>query len=353
MRYLRLRGLALSGLVTLAGCGSTPSSGVTSSSPAAPASPATAAPIGSQHPSQAAPLSVIIEPAAGMEPIYSLVSSARRWVDLTMYELADIRAEQLLVSDAARGVDVRVILNAGYTAAANDPAFAYLQGHGVHVTWAGSRYALTHQKTLVVDGSVGVIMTLNWTSRYYADTRDIAVIDRAPADLAAITTTFDADYGGTHVEPPPGADLVWSPTTSLPDLLALVNGASQELDIENEEMANAEITAAIAAAARRGVNVELCMTDSSSWATAFGDLAAAGVHVRLYAPDAALYIHAKVIVRDPGARDEEAFIGSQNFSTESLRYNRELGIVLDDTTLIDQLRTMIERDAAGAAPWSG
>ena len=141
-------------------------------------------------------------------------------------------------------------------------------------------FALTHQKTLVVDGSVGVIMTFNWTSRYYADTRDIAVIDRMPADLAAITTTFDADYGGTDVEPPPGADLVWSPSTSLPDLLALVNGASSELDIENEEMANAEITAAIAAAARRGVNVELCMTDVEELGCSASPIwSAAGVHV--------------------------------------------------------------------------
>ena len=288
-----------------------------------------------------------------MEPIYTLVSSARRWVDLTMYELEDTHAEQLLAADADRGVDVRVILNAAYTGSANDSAFAYLHGHGVHVTWAGPRYALTHQKTLVVDGLVAAIMTLNWTSRYYADTRDVAVIDRAPEDVSAIATTFDADYGGAQVDPPAGADLVWSPTTSLPDLLGLINGATHELDVENEEMANAEVTAAIPAAARRGVNVELCMTDSSSWATAFGELVAAGVHVRLYSPDAALYIHAKVIVRDPGARDEEAFVGSQNFSTESLRYNRELGIVLDGASLIDQLRTMIQRDAGGAAPWSG
>jgi cardiolipin synthase A/B len=321
---------------------------------AAPATPVTTAPLGSQHPSPAtAPLSAVIEPDARMQPIYTLVSSAQRWVDLIMYELEDTHAEQLLAADADRGVDVRVILNAAYTGSANDPAFAYLQAHGVHVTWAGSRYALTHQKTLVVDGLVAVIMTLNWTSRYYSDTRDVAIIDRAPADVAAITTTFDADYSGAQVEPPAGVDLVWSPTTSLPGLLGLINGAIHELDVENEEMANAEVTAAIAAAARRGVNVELCMTASSSWATAFGELVAAGVHVRLYAPDAALYIHAKVIVRDPGARDEEAFVGSQNFSTESLRYNRELGIVLDGTTLIDQLRTMIQRDAGGAAPWSG
>jgi phosphatidylserine/phosphatidylglycerophosphate/cardiolipin synthase-like enzyme len=75
--------------------------------------------------------------------------------------------------------------------------------------------------------------------------------------------------------------------------------------------------------------------------------------VRVYSPDAALYIHAKVLVRDPGASDQEAFAGSQNFSTESLRYNRELGIMLRSSVLIGQLEAMVHGDFDGAAPWTG
>jgi cardiolipin synthase A/B len=214
-------------------------------------------------------------------------------------------------------------------------------------------YSLTHQKTLLVDGAVGVIMSMNWTSRYYADTRDVAVIDRSPSDVSAMQATFSADFDGTRIGPPSAADLVWSPTTSLPDLLALIDGATRELLVENEEMANPDVTTALIGAARRGVTVEICMTNSSSWSSAFAELTAAGVHVRVYSPSAALYIHAKVLVRDPGASDQEAFAGSQNFSTASLRYNRELGIVLDSGTLVKQLQAMIQRDFTGAAPWTG
>ena len=117
-------------------------------------------------------------------------------------------------------------------------------------------------------------------------------------------------------------------TTSEPALLSLINGAEHDLFVENEEMSSREITDALAAAARRGVNVEICMTNSSSWSSEFATLVGAGVHLSVYAPDAPLYIHAKVLVRDPGAADQEAFVGSQNFSTESLLYNRELGICL-------------------------
>jgi cardiolipin synthase len=301
----------------------------------------------------AAGLSALIEPGAGMAPIYALLRSAHHSVELVMYELEDTQAEQLLAGDAARGVVVRVLLNSAYTGSVNDGAFAYLQRHGVHVRWASSLYALTHQKTLVVDGSVAVVMTLNWTSRYYSDTRDVALVDRIPSDIAAIEATFDADDNGSRITPGRGADLVWSPTTSLPDLLALIGGARHELLVENEEMSNSDITDALMTAARRGVAVEICMTNSSSWSSAFAELAGAGVHIRVYAPDAALYIHAKVIVRDPGSSDQAAFAGSQNFSTESLRYNRELGILVESGTAVGQLAAMIQRDDTGASPWNG
>jgi phosphatidylserine/phosphatidylglycerophosphate/cardiolipin synthase-like enzyme len=348
--------LTLVVLATLAGCGAAPTAVATTT-------PALATPSPSPSPARATPratavaaplpsLSLLIEPAAGMGAMYSLIASARHTVDLTMYELEDTRAEDALAADAERGVDVRVILNSSYTSSDNDAAFAYLQAHSVHVRWASSRYALTHQKTLVVDTTVSVVMTLNWTSRYYHDTRDVAVIDRSPADIAAIQATFNADYDGAAITPASGADLVWSPTTALDGLIGLIDGASRSLYVENEEMDSSDITDALVAAARRGVDVVVCMTNSSSWTSAFRELVDAGVHLRVYSPDAALYIHAKVLVRDPGASDQEAFAGSQNFSTESLLYNRELGVVIRSSALIGQLATMIEGDYDGAATWT-
>jgi cardiolipin synthase A/B len=314
---------------------------------------ATASPATAPASTSPAALTLLIEPGAGMGPIYALLNSALHRVDLVMYELEDTHAEQLLAAAAARGVAVRVLLNSAYTASANDAAFSYLERHGVHVQWASPLYALTHQKTLVVDASVAVIMTMNWTSRYYADTRDVGVIDRIPSDVAAIEAAFEADDAAARIAPSSGADLVWSPTSSTPDLLALINSARRDLFVENEEMGSSGIIGALITAARRGVNVKVCMTDSSRWSTAFEELVSAGVHIRVYSPAAALYIHAKLLVRDPGLGDQEAFAGSQNFSTESLRYNRELGILVTSGELVRQLGTLIQDDFNGASPWSG
>jgi hypothetical protein len=118
--------------------------------------------------------------------------------------------------------------------------------------------------------------------------------------------------------------------------------------IENEEMDDSDITNALEAAARRGVDVEVVMTYSSSWASAFDDLVAAGVRVRTYSSDARLYIHAKVIVAD----GTTAFLGSQNYSVASLDYNRELGVITTDPTLVGPVAQILASDFAGATPFA-
>jgi hypothetical protein len=85
------------------------------------------------------------------------------------------------------------------------------------------------------------------------------------------------------------------------------------------------------------------MTSDSEWDAAFSKLEASGVHVVLYADTAStLYIHAKVIEVD-GAR---AFVGSENFSTASLDYNRELGLVTTSPGVIGPLSLILLGDAS-------
>ena len=69
---------------------------------------------------------LLIEPGPGIGPIYKLITGARHSVDLTMYELADPAAEADLAADAARGVDVRVLLDQHLEKSANTGAYDYL-----------------------------------------------------------------------------------------------------------------------------------------------------------------------------------------------------------------------------------
>ena len=337
--------------VTMSPSGAQPaSSGPASSAPSSTAVTSSATPQPATAP--AAGLSVLTEPQAGIGPVYRLITGARSSVDLSMYELADPAAEADLAAAAARGVDVRVILDQHLERSRNTSAYDYLAAHGVHVRWgpAGTTY---HQKTLTVDDATSVIMTLNLVAADYPGTRDFAVTDTIRADVAAITATFDADFTGDPVTPPDGTDLVWSPTNAQASVLSVINGATRTLAVENEEMDDAAVTSALAAAARRGVDVTVTMTADPQWDEALDELARAGAHVRLYPDDSsALYIHAKAIVADAGRPGQQVLVGSQNFSAASLDYNRELGIRTASPAAVQAVSAALAADYAGAAPYA-
>jgi cardiolipin synthase len=303
----------------------------------------------SAHPAAArGTLTLITEPEAGIAPILNAIVDARHQVDLVMYEDSDPSIDTALAADEKRGVKVRVLLNGGYYGGGFSPdtaAYAYLKAHGVPVRETPSYFALTHQKTLVVDG-VAYIMTFNFTPEYYASSRDFGVRDTIPADDAAIETTFDADWNREKITAPTGHDLVWSPGSEGPQV-KLIDAAHGSLDIYNEEMDSTPIETALAAAARRGVNVRVTMTADSEWDGAFDELARAGVHIRLYAADAALYIHAKMILAPT-----RVFLGSENFSSTSLDANRELGLITTDPAIRASLKRTFNADYAGATPYT-
>jgi phosphatidylserine/phosphatidylglycerophosphate/cardiolipin synthase-like enzyme len=296
-------------------------------------------------------LRLITEPSAGIAPIDALFSGAKRSVDLVVYELADPHLEAILAADVARGVAVRVLLDRDYEESHNAAAYAYLEAHHVPVRWASDPgIELTHEKAAVIDSKTALVMTLNLVADDYATTRDFAVVDTNRADVGAIARVFIADWDGVPVGPVSGADLVWSPGAEAA-LVRVIDGAHHTLLVENEEMADPYITRPLEAAARRGVRVEVVMTASSSWDSAFDALKGADVTVRTYGESAALYIHAKAIVADAGTRNATAFVGSQNFSIASLVHNRELGLVTNAQPIVQNLASVIAADYVGARPW--
>jgi phosphatidylserine/phosphatidylglycerophosphate/cardiolipin synthase-like enzyme len=288
-------------------------------------------------------LSVFAEPQAGVTPVLKMIDSAHKSIDLTMYELTDTQVEAALAGAAKRGVDVRVLLNRKdpfESSSPNAAAYTYLNAHGVSARYSPAYLSLTHEKSLAIDGSEAAILTLNLDGDY-ASTRDFGVLDTQPADVSAIVATFDADWAAERTTPSTGTgDLVWSPGAAS-TVLKLINGASKSIDLENEEMDYRSATSALCAAAHRGVDVKVVMTYSSEWASAFHELEGCGAHIHVFHGQA-YYIHAKVLIADGDA----ALVGSQNLSTESLDYNRELGITLQTPAVVSEVTDWFESDYA-------
>jgi phosphatidylserine/phosphatidylglycerophosphate/cardiolipin synthase-like enzyme len=59
-----------------------------------------------------------------------------------------------------------------------------------------------------------------------------------------------------------------------------------------------------------------------------------------------IYIHAKVICADCSASGGTVFIGSENFSTSSLEYNRELGVLSASRAAVSAVEGAVDADYA-------
>lgn len=292
-----------------------------------------------------ATLRLSVEPTDQYHVLFSAVRSAHHSIDLEMYELQDVSFVKLLGQRRAAGVAVRVVLNSKYYGRdSNATAYALLRQEGVSVHWASSS-EIYHAKFLITDGSTLYVSTGNLTSEYYATSRDFVVTDRAQRDIAAAETAFSSDFTGGPRVTPSSSNLVFSPNAESA-VLSLINGARHSLWIENEEMSSSYVVAALRAAAQRGVAVHIIMTYSSSWTDALDSLMAAGASVRLFHGEEPLYIHAKVLCADCSATGGTVLVGSQNFSTSSLVYNRELGVETTQGSIVSALWRTLRSDYA-------
>jgi cardiolipin synthase A/B len=304
-------------------------------------------------------------PQAGFGGFYAQIEGAKRSIDMEMYELKDPVAEQDLARAASRGVSVRVLLDRDYSGAdVNATASAYLKAHGVQVRWAPAHY-IFHIKATSFDDRTTDISTANLTAEYYSSTRDAELIDTNPAQVSAIEQTFGNDWaaapGGTpRTQTVQAQGLVWSPNTQTGSaetaMVAQIAAARHSLEFESEELSDAPVYEALAAAARRGVSCRIVMTDSSEWDTAFKTVTKAGCLVHVF-PDteSALYIHEKLVLDDPGSAQQSLLLGSQNAGWDSLHENRELSVLIDaangGAAVIRGVNDSFQSDFSGSSGW--
>jgi cardiolipin synthase A/B len=293
--------------------------------------------------------SLVTEPDQGLTAIYGLIASAKKSIDMTMYELTDVTVMDAFAKAVKAGLTVRVILDqSGDEKKVNTPAYNYLQQNKCGVHWSNPAYAVTHQKTITVDAATSAIMTLNLTPVSYKTTRDFAVITNNAADVAAIETTFNADFTNAKITPPTGENLVWSPANASSALLGLINGATKSMLISQEEFGDQAIVAAVVAALKRGAQVTLVQENmNNQYNATLTTLKTAGAKIATYSSNTGRYIHAKTVLADYGTANAKLFVGSENFTTDSLADNRELGLIFPDANCMAGVSAAITADFNG------
>ncbi|HEX5142815.1 MAG TPA: phospholipase D-like domain-containing protein [Mycobacterium sp.] len=290
---------------------------------------------------------VIVEPDDGVAPVRAFIASARKSLLIKQFTFTEESLVQAVIDRHASGVDVRVMLNPARSAGdrANDDTFAQLSAAGVPVTWSNPNFYVTHEKSIVVDGEAALIATFNLMIKYFTLTRDYGVITRDPHHVAQIIEVFDADW--SHDDWPAGAytGLLWSNANSRYHMAQFIDSAERHLDIQHPKYVDVAILDRIAAASERGVKVRvLCggRHGISDWDVldtfaSLRTLRRIGVKVH---KQKNLRLHAKLLIADT----THALVGSMNIDRSAFDLRRELGVTLDDPSVIARLQGVFDGD---------
>ncbi|QBD78107.1 hypothetical protein EPA93_19740 [Ktedonosporobacter rubrisoli] len=290
---------------------------------------------------------LFVEPDAGEKVILDAINSAKRSIWVKVYLLTNRNVIEALKSAAKHGKDVRVLLEEHPYGGGNlspQESMSMLKSAGVQGKFTDPKFRFTHEKSMVIDGSVAYILTMNLTESALGErNREYGIIDTNPADVQTVKGLFEADWQRTKASLD-NPRVVASPINSRDTFVALIRNAHETLQIEAETMNDEEIEQELMDAAKRGVNVQIVLPNSLSK----GDLKDVStlkrgkVKVRVIGSP---YMHAKIIIAD----GQKAFVGSVNISTTSFDKNRELGIVIADQDVLKTLYQTFQKDWAKAS----
>ena len=302
-------------------------------------------------------VSIIVEPNGNhASELVNAINAAHTSVYMTMYQIDNTTITNALVARKQAGLDVQVILDSSTTSKSwNTPAYNTLSSAGVAVVWSNPTFSFTHEKTVIIDGTTAWIMTMNANVSPPSSNREYLAIDTDAGDVAEATAVFHADHSMSAVSP--SGDLVVANNNARPKLVALIDSAQHNVDVEVEELGDLNlygVVNALAQTAARGVTVRIVLangTPSASQTMAIAQIKQRGGKIVVTGPTSSSgttsnpYIHAKAVVVDcVNGTCAKGFVGSENFSAGSLGYNRELGVIFDNAMELAKVEQAISTD---------
>jgi len=293
-------------------------------------------------------LQLFVQPETGHQPLLDAINSAQKEILVEVYLLSDKQIISALENAKGHGVAVKVMMEEHPVggSALNKKTQKELSADGVSTEWSDPSFALTHEKSITIDNSETFILSQNLTASAFSKNREYDILDSNPTDVAEVRNIFIDDWERKSFSAPTDTNLIESPDNSRSSLETLVNNAATSIDAETEDINDNQLIQDLSEKAKT-IPVELIVPTLLQLASnekALSELAAAGVHVRTISSP---YMHAKMILTD----DDKAYIGSINFSTQSMDDNRELGIILTQLDDIQTLENTFQTDWNRASPF--
>jgi cardiolipin synthase len=296
---------------------------------------------------------LIVLPDDSAKPLVDAINGAKRTLRVRMFLFTDPTMLQTVLAAKHRGVDVRVMLNPARRdgTSDNDETRKALVAAQIEVRDSNPEFALTHQKSMVIDDVTGYVESLNWETRDLTETRDYAVVTTHELEVRQMTDCFEADWNRQKFVPHAKSPLIWCPNNGRERIADFIESAKHTLWLQNERYQDTVIIERLVRAARRGVQIHILARPPH---TLKKDKLVEGVGGLRIMHDVGakvhrlkgLKLHAKMVLAD----GKRAVIGSINLAPGSFDARRELAIETDSHHVVKRLAEVAEHDWEHSKP---
>ncbi len=295
---------------------------------------------------------VLVQPEDGIGPVAEMIDAARHGVLIKMFTFTSPALIAAAIGAHRRGVKVQVMLNPARSSGtrANDETLACLTDAGIAARWSNPRFAVTHEKSMVIDDRIALIATFNFCDKYFSQTRDYGLVVEDPPVVREVVAGFHADWDRVRFPEHAATQdshspLLWSNHNARPVMGSFIDEAQHTLRVQHPKFVDAAILDRLLEAKARGVDVRvLCggrhgisEYDLLDTFSSLRILRRADIRVR---KQRGLRLHAKLILAD----GERAIVGSMNIDRSAFDLRRELGVVVANPAAVARLRQVFHDD---------
>ncbi len=274
-------------------------------------------------------MKLIVEPDAGIAPVLTAIRSARKSIDVLIFRLDRMDVAEALAAAVKRSVAVRALI--AHTNSDGGKRLRklemYLLGAGVIVSRTADDLLRYHGKMMIVDRRVLHLYGFNFTFLDIKRSRSFGITTGNKRLVDEAAKLFDADsakqlYSAAYDR------FIVSPGNARERLAAFISGARKRLLIYDPKVSDPAMARLLAERVKAGVDVRII----GKLGNAKSLLSAAKYPGKR--------LHVRVIVRD----SNRAFLGSQSLRRLELDRRREVGIIVDDPTVVRGLEHVFEQD---------
>jgi len=126
------------------------------------------------------------------EEVFNLIKDAKHEIKVEVYEFSNKALADALIIARENGVSVQVILDSSVYN--NNGIFNYLLNNGVNVNWAPKKFRLTHSKFMIIDDSIILVGSMNWSESSMKNNREASVVIYSKEVSSEFEKVFDSDF---------------------------------------------------------------------------------------------------------------------------------------------------------------